>query len=230
MNIRCVITDDEPIALQGMQSYVEKVPYLECVGTYSSALDLLADLDGIKPDLLLLDIEMPHLTGIELLQSLSQPPLVIFTTAYDQYAIQGFELEVVDYLLKPIAFPRFLQAMEKVKKRLAVPEEDWFFVKTDQRTLKLRFADILYVEGMQNYAVLHTPSGQHIAHLTLKSMLEQLPKGKFLQPHKSYLVNIAAVEAVEGNQLVIGATKIPIGRTNREVIFEQLIQARLLKR
>ncbi|MEL6538290.1 MAG: LytTR family DNA-binding domain-containing protein [Bacteroidota bacterium] len=230
MNIRCVITDDEPMAVQGMQSYVAKVPYLECVGTFHSALDLLAELDALQPDLLLLDIEMPHLTGIEFLKSLAQPPLVVFTTAYDQYALQGFELEVVDYLLKPVAFPRFLQAMEKVKKRVVVPEEDWFFVKTDQRTLKLRYSDIRYVEGMQNYVVLHTAAGKHVAHLTMKSLFEQLPAGKFLQPHKSYLVNIEAVEAVEGNQLVVGEMKIPIGRTNRELIHEQLVQVRLLKR
>lgn len=230
MNIRCIITDDEPMALQGLQGYVAQVPYMECLATFNSAIDLLAKLDEYQPDLLLLDIQMPHLTGLDLLKSLRNPPLVVFTTAYGEYALEGYELNVVDYLMKPISFPRFLKAMEKVKDRLGPTASDWVFVKTDQRTERLYYHEIRYVEGLQNYVVLHTTKGQHIAHLTLKSLVQQLPTSQFIQPHKSFLVNIQAIEAVEGNQLILSDKNIPIGRTNREHIFEKLVQARLLKR
>ncbi|MEP0985145.1 response regulator transcription factor [Ekhidna sp.] len=215
MKIECCIIDDEPLARSGIEGYVEKIPYLKCIGMFSSAIDMLSQLDGLNPDLLFLDIQMPNLTGLEFLKSLKSPPKVIITTAYDQYALEGFELDVLDYLMKPIPFDRFLKAAEKAKGHFQ-NSQDSFFVKTDKRTEKVRFDDLMYIESMQNYVILNTRSGKHIVHTTLKTMLNQLPESKFTQIHKQYIINNQSVDAIEGNQVVIGPVKLPISRTYSE--------------
>jgi DNA-binding LytR/AlgR family response regulator len=222
MTIKCCIVDDEPLARSGIEGYMEKVPYLSHIGSFSSALDLLNELEKLKPELLFLDIQMPHLTGLDFVKSLNNPPKVIFTTAYDQYALEGFELDVVDYLMKPISFDRFLKAAEKTKS-LFQDTNDSFFVKTDKRMEKVRFNDILYLESMQNYVILHKKEGKIITHTTLKSMIENLPDS-FIQIHKQYVINQKKVDAIEGNQVVIKDVKLPISRSNRSSALSSILK------
>lgn len=223
MSIRCCIVDDEPLARDGIAGYIEKLSYLKLVGSFSSALDLLQQLDELKPDLLFLDIEMPHLTGLEFVKSLSNPPKVIFTTAYDQYALAGFELDVLDYLMKPISFERFLKATEKAKSQLQTARES-FFVKTDKSLKKVKFDEILYLESMQNYVILHLPDEKVITHNTLKALIEELPNHQFTQIHKQYVINNSHVSAIEGNQVAVGSGTLPISRTYREAALERLLK------
>lgn len=222
MTIKCCIVDDEPLARSGIEGYMEKVPYLSHIGSFSSALDLLNEFEKLKPELLFLDIQMPHLTGLDFVKSLNNPPKVIFTTAYDQYALEGFELDVVDYLMKPISFDRFLKAAEKTKS-LFQDTNDSFFVKTDKRMEKVRFNDILYLESMQNYVILHKKEGKIITHTTLKSMIENLPDS-FIQIHKQYVINQKKVDAIEGNQVVIKDVKLPISRSNRSSALSSILK------
>lgn len=225
MTINCCIVDDEPLARQGIEGYAEKIPYLNCIGSFGSALDLLSEFDRLKPDLLFLDIQMPHLTGIDFVKNLKNPPKVIFTTAYNQYALEGFELDVMDYLMKPISFDRFLKSAEKVKSHFQ-DHQDSFFVKTDKRMEKVRFTDILYLESMQNYVVLFTSAGKLISHTTLKSMLSDLPPKIFTQIHKQYIINNKQIDAIEGNQIVINEVKLPISRTFRDEALKAILSSK----
>ena len=236
MKIRCIATDDEPLALEGLTGYIEKIPYLEMVGAFNSGLDLLQEITSLKPDLLFLDIEMPYLKGTDLVRNLEKPPLVIFTTAYSEFAIEGYELSVFDYLLKPISFERFLKSAEKVKTHfqgLEVKEskcqettdpspENWLFLKTDKRMERIFFRDILYIEALQNYVIVHTNEGDHISHVSLKGIFERLPKNDFIQVHKSFLVNFDQIKALEGWQLEVASLKIPVGRSFRESVGKKL--------
>ncbi|WP_420319069.1 LytR/AlgR family response regulator transcription factor [Ekhidna sp.] len=223
MTIKCCIVDDEPLARSGIEGYVEKIPYLNCSGTFSSAIDLLSELEILNPELLFLDIQMPHLTGLDFVKSLKNPPKVIFTTAYDQYALEGFELDVIDYLMKPISFDRFLKATEKAK-LLLKDTRDSFFVKTDKRMEKVRFDDILYIESMQNYVIVNVNNEKLITHTTLKSMTENLPEN-FIQIHKQYIINKRHIAAIEGNQIVLEGNKLPISRTYREKALNAIMKA-----
>lgn len=182
-------------------------------------------------DLLLLDIEMPGLSGLDFLRTLPHSPLVVFTTAYAQYALEGYEFNVVNYLQKPISFERFLQAANKVWK-LHEPtphsEPDFIFVKTDKRLVKLRTEDILWIAGQQNYVLIHTPKEKLMVLSTMKGLLELLPTTLMLRVHKSYAMAMAQVEAIEGNALVIGEHRVPISVRLRTGVVERLTQNRVL--
>ncbi len=224
MTIKCCIVDDEPLARAGIEGYVEQIPYLTHLGSFSSALDLLNKLEELNPDLLFLDIQMPHLTGLDFVKSLNNPPKVIFTTAYDQYALEGFELDVVDYLMKPISFDRFLKATEKAK-TLFQGTQDSFFVKTDKRMEKVRYDDILFLESMQNYVILQLKETRLITHTTLKSIVDSLPSS-FIQIHKQYVINRNHVNALEGNQVIIKDNKLPVSRTYRDQALNAILNNR----
>ena len=205
MTITCVITDDEPMARKGLQSYVERVDFLS-----------------------LLDIEMPYLSGLDLLATLNQPPKVIVTSAYEQYALKGYELDVVDYLLKPISFERFLKGVNKVHDLLVrenTPDADAsFFVKSEKQMRKIYLRDILFVEALENYVSIYTTSGRVLTHSTLKRIGESLPDDQFLQTHKSYIINADRVDLVEGNRLRIESYQIPIARNLRDVVFKRILK------
>jgi DNA-binding LytR/AlgR family response regulator len=231
--ISCVITDDEPVARKGLQGYVEKVDFLRLEGVFDNAISLNSFLKENRVDLLLLDIEMPYLSGLDLLKSLTNPPKVIFTTAYEQYALKGYELEVTDYLLKPISFERFLKAVNRVYNetapQTAAPQEaPHLFVKTDSKLEKVLLDDILYVEAMENYIALHTIRGRLITHSTLKSLVEHLPSATFIQVHKSYVVHIGKITHLEGNMIGIGKASIPLSRGLKEGVMETLLRNKLL--
>ncbi len=229
--IRCLIVNDEPLARQGLEKYARQIDFLEVVGTDKNAMQANTMLHRETINLLLLDIEMPGLSGMDFLRTLPHSPLVIFTTAYAQYALEGYEFKVVDYLLKPISFERFLQAANKVWQWHAhTPhsEPDFIFVKTDKRLVKLRANDILWIEGWQNYVLIHTTQEKLMVLSTMKGLLELLPSTLMLRVHKSYAVAIAQVQAIEGNELVIGEHRVPMSVRMRAGVVETLTQNRLL--
>jgi DNA-binding LytR/AlgR family response regulator len=231
--ISCIIVDDEPVARKGLQGYVEKIDFLLLKGVCENMLQLNSLLKEQPVDLLLLDIEMPYITGIDFLRNTPRPPKVIFTTAYEQYALQGYELDVLDYLLKPISFDRFLKAANKAYDyfRPEQPrDQQYIFVKADGRLEKISFSDILFIEALENYVAIYTPARKVITHSTLKAIQETLPTAQFIQPHKSYLVNIGHINSIEGNTLHVGTYQVPISKYLKEAILEKIVNNKLLKR
>jgi len=217
--IRCLIVDDEPSAQELLKQYVADTPQLELVDTCDDALEARERLGEEPVDLLLLDINMPKLSGIGLLRSISDPPAVILTTAYDEYALEGYELDVVDYLLKPFSFERFLKAISKVEERLNVRingGSEYMLVKADRKTYKVNLNDILYIESMGDYVTIVTRSKRLTAYHTLKNLESELPGDRFLRIHKSYIIALPKVEYLEGNSVGIADEKIPVGTTYRE--------------
>ncbi|SFW81701.1 LytR/AlgR family response regulator transcription factor [Chitinophaga sancti] len=232
MKISCIVTDDEPFARKGLQGYIEKIDFLELKGLCENAVELNSLLKVQPVDVLFLDIEMPYMTGIELLRNLSKPPKVVFTTAYEKYAVHGYELEVLDYLLKPISFERFLKSANKIYDYFQNQpgSNDYFFVKVDSKLEKIAIKDILFVEAMENYVAIYIPDRKIITHLTLKMLQEHLPATSFVQPHKSYLVAIDKVNSIEGNTLYVGAFQIPISKYQKEETLQRILNNRFLKR
>ena len=227
--ISCIITDDEPFARKGLQGYVEKINFLDLKGTCEDALQLSNMLQQQPVDLLFLDIQMPHITGVEFLRALRNPPKVIFTTAFEHYAIQGFELDVMDYLLKPISYDRFLKAAWKARDYFALREQPvntvpYLFVKSNGRLEKIIFNDILFIEGMENYVAIYLENKKIITHSTIKSLLEKLPAKQFIQSHKSYVVAIDKINSIEGNTLHVQSYQVPVSKYLREEVLGQIVK------
>ena len=226
--LRCLITDDEPFARKGLQRYIEKIAFLELRGLCADVPALEEHLRREPVDLLFLDIEMPQRNGLDFLRLAPGPrPQVILTTAYEQYALAGFELDVLDYLLKPISFDRFLRAANKAYDYFRLRDQpearpSYFFVKAEGRLEKVVFADILFVEGLENYVTLYTPERKIVTHSTLKALLARLPAGTLLQTHKSYAVAPAHVGAIAGNLLQIDRHQVPISKLLRAQVLAQL--------
>jgi DNA-binding LytR/AlgR family response regulator len=233
--IKCIITDDEPFARKGLQGYVQEIDFLDLKGVCENALELNSLLKNEPADLLFLDIEMPYMTGIDFLKNLAAPPRVIFTTAYEKYALQGFELEVLDYLMKPISFDRFLRAANKAfdyfrLQQAPAASQDYIFVKADSKLEKIHFAEILFAEALENYVAIYTREKKIITHLTLKMLQETLPANSFIQPHKSYLASIDKINSIEGNILHILHYQVPISKYQKEEVMEKIVNSKLLKR
>ena len=238
MTLQCLIVDDEPLARQGLAGYVAQVDFLTLAGETGDPTEALGMLARLPVDLLLLDIHMPRLSGIDLLKSLPDPPLVILTTAYPSYALEGYQLDVLDYLVKPITFPRFLKAVNKARQQHQLrqgtpaprPAADHFFIKVEQQYEKIRLDEIRYVEGMQNYVAIHTDRGRFLTLLTMKAMEEELPAPRFLRVHKSFLVATSRVDTVQRHELRIGSHAIPIGRSYRDQVMSDIVLGRLMGR
>nr|WP_295873790.1 LytTR family DNA-binding domain-containing protein [uncultured Chitinophaga sp.] len=233
VTIRCVITDDEPLAAKGIMGYAARTGFLDVVAVCEDAVQLNAVLKQQPVDLLLLDIEMPYISGIEFLKNYPQPPKVIFTTAYERYAMQGFELDVLDYLLKPISFERFLKAANKAYDYFAAQHTQlspYFFIKSEKKLEKVLYQDILFVEAFENYVAVYTADKKILTHATLKSVVEMLPAQQFIQPHKSYVVNMQHIGAIEGNILHVGSFQVPISKYQKEEVLEKIINNRLLRK
>lgn len=216
MIIDCIIIEDEPLAMERTKGYVQKIPYLNLIGEFNDGLNALGFMKSNQVDLIFLDIEMDDLTGIELLKALENPPKVIITSAYESYALQGYELDVTDYLLKPYSFERFLLAIEKTSnyfQNRAINDKDYLFVKTEYRMEKISFVDILFIEGMGDYRNVQTPGKKILTLQTFGELEKHLPKDKFCRVHKSYVVSIAKIEFVERNSIKIGNKRIPISET-----------------
>jgi DNA-binding LytR/AlgR family response regulator len=261
MKINALIVDDEPIARAGMEEYAADVSFLNIVGTCDSAVKAYEFVASGKVDLLFLDIQMPRLTGLDFLKTLKNPPMVILTTAYPQYALEGFALDVLDYLVKPIPFDRFLKAVNKAKELFDLKQNhvqnhekmpqnavytdlsrdyregspltigsDYFFIKTDSKYERIQFADILFVESLQNYVVIHTLNAKHTVYLTLKSVETYLPPTQFLKVQKSFIVALTKIDGIEGADILIGKHRIPISRQDKDSVLDVILKDKLLKR
>jgi len=237
MKIRCLIADDEPLAIKLVSDYISRIAHLELIGSCKRATDIPAFLGQV--DLLFLDIRMPGLSGLELLRSLPVKPLVVMITAYSEHAVEGFELDVLDYLVKPVTFERFMQAVNKatlqyeLQHRTAVPviinaeestdskdSRDYFFVKSGFKSVRINFSDILYIEGLKEYVSIYTAGDRKFVKLAaLKDLEMMLPKGKFLRIHKSYIVSVDKVTAAYGNVLEINTITLPVGRMFKDEVL-----------
>lgn len=238
MSIRSMIIDDEPLARKGLKEYVADAGFLELVGEFDSPLKATELLASGQVQLLFLDIQMPRITGLDYFKSLQHPPPVIFTTAYPQYALEGFEVNALDYLVKPFSFERFLKAALKAKEYYEVRDtntreavaSDFFFIKADNRLVKIVFDEVLFVEALQNYVTIHTPAKKYMTYLTFKAVEDYLPADKFLKVHKSYIVAASKIDSIEANDIRIGQHHIPISRNQKEEVMEKLLKNRFLKR
>lgn len=237
MKLNCLIVDDEPLARKGMEEYVKEVAFLQLAGSCENAMKASGHLNEGNIDLMLLDIQMPKLSGIEFLKTLKNPPLVIFTTAFSEYALESYSLDVIDYLVKPIPFDRFLKATQKafdfyLMKQKAGPEtaQAFFFIKCDHKYEKVNYADVLYVEAMQNYCIIHTAERKLITYITMTGLEEQLPHERFLKVHKSFIVSIEKVKALDGSEIVIGNARIPISRSIKDDVVSKIMGNNLFKR
>ncbi len=237
MKINCIAVDDEPLALEIIKDYCAKVPFLNLMQVFDNAIDTLEYLRNNRVDLILLDIQMEDLTGIQLLNALKAKPYVIMTTAYDNYALQGFDLDVTDYLLKPISFERFLKGINKVYDRMqneavtpdarqvathtsAIAEKEYFFVKTETHIEKVTTSDVLYIEGMGDYWRIVTKNKRIMTLMNARGMEEVLPENQFCRVHRSYFVAIGKIESIERRHIKIADQRIPIGDTYQKNFFD----------
>lgn len=241
--LRCLIVDDEPIARKAIVAYAKQVEFLTVEHACGSSIEARDYLEHHEIDLIFLDINLPYLSGIDFLETLSNPPMVIFTTAYSEYALEGFRLQAVDYLLKPISFKRFFQGSVKAKElynlkithnsgeiRLLEENDSLVYVKQEDTYIQIDWTAICYVEAMQNYLKLYLKERTLIIHQTMIALEEILPKKHFFRIHKSYLVNIDHIESIMGGQLVILNTKLPISRLRKEALLNDVVYTKLLNK
>jgi DNA-binding LytR/AlgR family response regulator len=234
--INCLVIDDEPIARKGLLEHIKQIDFLFAAGECKSPIEATSFLMQNKVDLLFLDIQMPKMTGIDFLKNNPQLPPVIFTTAYSEYAIEGYELDILDYLLKPISFNRFYKAALKAKEFIdirttskPIDQDEYFFVKCNQKIEKIFIKDVLYVEGMANYIIIHTLQQKYIAYLTFKGIEDQLPPQLFIRIHRSYLVAVNAIKSINTEEVVLSTNSLPISKNYREQVME-LVDKYLFKR
>lgn len=234
MKMKCIIVDDEPLARKGLQEYCTDLAYLQNIESFESAMTAGTYLTNHPVDLMLLDIRMPKLSGIDFLRNLKTPPLVIFTTAFPDYALESYELNVIDYLVKPISFERFSKATQKAFDYFLLKqkqtEADYFFIKCNQQLEKVPFNEVLFVEAMQNYCIIRTASRKLICYITLKAMQEKLPADRFMKVHKSFIVSLDKVTAIENNFLRIETSLIPVSRNLKTEVISKITESKLLKR
>jgi len=234
--IKCLIVEDEELARDLLEKFISKLTHLELVGKCENPLKAMPIMQEHNIDLLFLDIQMPELTGVEFLKMLSNKPTVIFTTAYPSYALEGYQLDVTDYLLKPFSFERFAQAVNKASEVIRLkaldnakpvntdkPEKVYMLINSEHKVLKVKYADIRYIESMREYAAYHTTTQGRILSLkSLKQLEKELPTQHFIRIHKSHIINIDFVNALEGNMVVIGKDKLPIGASYKEQALERI--------
>jgi DNA-binding LytR/AlgR family response regulator len=226
--MNCIAIDDEPLALNVIQDFCSKITFLNLEGIFTNAIDAIQIINHKKIDLIFVDIQMPHITGLEFIKSLKNPPIIILTTAYTQHALEGYELNVVDYLVKPIPFERFFQAVNKAYELYCLknkPEQvvletnqttirpEYMLVRVEYSTVKVNFSDILYIEGIKDYVKIRLNGKQLLTKCTMKNMEEKLPSENFIRVHKSYIISISAIEKIENNRIVYGDKRIPIGNS-----------------
>jgi len=222
MKIKCIIIDDEPLAIKVIENHLNEFKNIELVGTYNTAVAAIPYIDVNKIDVIFLDINMPKMSGLDFLRSLPIKPYIIITTAYREYAVESFDLDVLDYLVKPIPFGRFLKSINKVTNRLGLEkdkttdvsfkEEPYIFLKVDKKLMKIKLNDILYIESLKDYIKVITSIGDYLVHKSMTSISEELPKENFLRIHRSFAIAINKITSVEGNSVEIANRRIPIGR------------------
>jgi len=239
MELTCIAIDDEPLALEIISAYIEKVPFLTLLKTFDNAIDSIDFIKNNNVDLMFLDIQMESLSGIQLIHALKERPAVIFTTAYDRYAVEGFELDAADYLLKPISFQRFVKSVDKVSNKIISqrsgqdpqeqsPTDDFIFVKTENRLQKVALSDILFIEGQGDYLKIVTTSARIMTLQNFRKFEEALPPENFIRVHKSYLVALNKIESISRNRIKIGNTLIPVSDTYKDAFYEAIGKKGLL--
>lgn len=242
MKISCIAVDDEPLALDQLRDFISRVPYLELRASFMKGFEAMMYINDNNVDLVFLDIQMEDITGIQLIKTIKTKPAIIITSAYDQFAIEGYELDVSDYLLKPISFERFVKAVEKIYCQKSIKEKsvevihntenstDFIFVKADYRLQKINLDDILYIEGYKDYLRFFLTEKRKIMSLmSFRNLEESLPKNRFYRIHKSFIVAIDKIESIGKSSITIGETQIPIGNFFKDDFFEFLNQQNLLK-
>lgn len=240
MAINCIIIDDEPLARVGLKEYIADIDFFNLLGEFDNPLAATEILGSGQVQLLFLDVQMPKITGIDFFKTLSNPPVVVFTTAYPQYALEGFEVNALDYLVKPISFERFYKAALKAKDlfdqkqtETAAHQETapaYFFIKADNSLVKIMYSDLMFVEALQNYVAIHTATKKYISYLTFKSVEEYLPVDAFIKVHKSFIIAANRVDSIDGNEILIGQFRIPISRTLKDEVMEKILNGKFLKR
>jgi len=238
MKLKCIIIDDEPVARKVLQEFIEEIDYLDLIGQAENPLKAMSLINDNNIDIIFLDINMPKINGIEFLKTSKLNAKIIMTTAYADHAVQAFDLEVLDYLVKPIAFDRFLKACNRAKEnakpiepRSATQDKaDHFFIKCNNQIEKIFYSDLVYAEAMLNYVMLHTNSKKMMVYVTIKSLEEQLPTDIFIKVHKSFIVNIGKIKSIEGNILDIGNEKITISQNLREKVINEIVKDKMIKR
>lgn len=238
MKIKCIIVDDEPFAQKGLKEYIKEVDFLELVGVCDNAMQVYPLLHNNKADLILLDIEMPELSGIDFIKSLKKMPAVIFTTAYPEYALQSYDLDVIDYLVKPISFQRFLKAVSKAKYFLAdklkdplqtAEENDYLFLKVNHQLEKIFYKDVLFIEALQNYVAIHLAGKKIVSYITISGMEKKLPANLFMRIHKSYIVSLNKIDMITGNKVIVDAHELPVSRNIKDKLMHA-VETKLVKR
>lgn len=238
MKLNCVIIEDEPLARNLMVDYVKKVPTLNLLNAFSNPLAAMETLQTASIDILFLDVQMPEITGISLLKILKKKPMVVLTTAYSQYALEGYELDVADYLLKPITFERFLKSVDKITQRIEsmsapviqqtaqeplITGPTFIFVKDGTKLVKVKLDEILYIEGLKDYVTIHTSNQKIVTLQRLKALEEQLPAAQFIRIHNSFIVALNSIEVIQKNEVQIKGVTLPIGDTYRKS-FKEFIE------
>ncbi|MGE8433456.1 LytR/AlgR family response regulator transcription factor [Chryseobacterium joostei] len=237
--MKCLIVDDEPLARFHLKELADQIDFLSVEGVCATALEADTKVKESEIDLLFLDINMPYLSGLEFLEQLENPPLCILTTAYSEYALEGFRLQVADYLLKPIAFNRFYQAVNKAQQQFIINEklrkntpldDPFLYVRQSDTFIKISWVDILFVESMQNYTKLHFKDKSLVIHQTMKAIEESLPTDHFFRIHKSFLINITHIDMISGGRLFINKIELPISRTRKEELLNQVVYKKLISK
>ena len=240
--INAIIVDDEPLAQDILETYLERIPEIDLVAKCANAFEANEVLNKEDVDLMFLDINMPQLTGTDFLRGLTDPPVTIFTTAYPNYALDGFELNALDYLVKPISMDRFLQACNRAVEQAELKQKakagavqeggpGYFFVKADKKLVRVNVDEIVYIEGLKDYVIIRLPDDRVITLQTMKSLDDKLPGKDFQRIHRSYIVNLRRIEALQGNQVEVKEkgkiTRLPVGKSYREVLAERIERLRL---
>lgn len=238
--MKCIIVDDEPLAREGMELNVEDLSYLKLVGKFGTAMDALNFLNENEVDLMFLDIQMPGMTGLDFIRSLKKKPMIILCTAYPQYALEGFELDVIDYLVKPMRLQRFVQAVSKAKEiydlkhkankiEPTVNEED-IFIRADRKYIRIFFKDIKYIKGMKDYVQIITETEKYMTAMNIKTTNEQLPDNQFVRINKSYIINSDYIDSIGQDFVMVSGNEIPLGRTYKESFIERFVKGKLIER
>ncbi len=224
--MRCVIIDDEPFAIELLKLYIQKTPELTLLASFSNSQKAIDYINKNEIDLLFLDIQMPHINGIQLIKKLPTPPMLIFSTAFNKYAIEGFELQAIDYLLKPFDYDRFYRAIKKadelyrLKLAATMQPEPFIFVKADYQMLKINISQILFIEGWDDYIKIYLSNKPILTLMSLKSILELLPHKDFIRVHRSFIVPIKKIESIRNKTIKIGEKEIPVGATYTDVLYQ----------
>jgi len=239
--INCAVIDDEPLARDGLASYIERIDFLSLIGEGNNPTELLTLEKKVSLDLIFMDIQMPIMSGIDYLKSTKNRPMVIITTAYPSYALEGFELDVLDYMVKPITFNRFYKGVHKARDYFALeqrkdgpvtskPSVDYFFVKCDSVYEKIFFNEIEYVQAMQNYVIIHTSNGKYMPLLSMKRIEELLGSDRFMRVHKSYLIAVDKIRSVEHAKIKLVTQEVPLSRNYKDVVFAKVLDKSIFKK